>query len=198
VTLHGTRFALVARHRDHEARRRGAAADLAGTTFVLPDLTVKRQPTGRTAPGGAGPATSSILRLLDNPPFRVLEPVVARARDASAARGRGDHRRARVGFPLKQALRPEEVSYIITGALEGVAAEDLLPGRRLGAERLALRVTPAAVELTGPVSVDGMPLDATYRLPMEPGSAGAAEVSARLRLTPETLSTLGVSLPPAR
>jgi hypothetical protein len=190
VTLHGTRFAL-ALDTGRMNPPSGPAADLAGSTFVLPDLTQRpRQADLHLAASGP---TSSILRLLDNPPFRVLERS-GRAEALAAAEAEATID-AEVRFPLKQALRPEEVSYIITGALEGVAAEDLLPGRRLGAERLALRVTPAAVELTGPVSVDGMPLDATYRLPMEPGSAGAAEVSARLRLTPETLSTLGVSLP---
>jgi hypothetical protein len=190
ATLHGTRFALAL-----EAGRMqppdGPAADLAGSTFVLPDLAARPRPAELHL-AATGPA-ASILRLLDNPPFRVLER--SGKAEALAAAEASATVAAEVRFPMKGALRPAEVSYVVTGALDGVAAEGLLPGRSLGAERLALRVTPAAVELSGPVLVDGLPLEATYRQPIADGAGGAAEVSARLSLTSGTLAQLGIDLP---
>ena len=190
ATLHGSRFAL-ALETGHMHPPAGEAADLSGSVFVLPDLT-QRPRLADLQLAATGP-TSSILRLLDNPPFRVLERS-GRAEALASAEAQATIA-ANVSFPLKPALQADEVSYVVTGALDGVASDGLLAGRRLGAERLELRVTPAAVELSGPVSVDGLLLDATYRLPVAPGSVGAGEVSARLMLTSETLASLGIVLP---
>jgi hypothetical protein len=146
ATLHAGRFALSLDAGIMQPGE-GAPADLSGTRFVLPDLSVKPNPAELHL-AAAGPA-ASLLRLLDNPPFRVLARV-ARPETLLAAEAEAEIT-ARVGFPLKRPLSPEEVSYVVTGTLAGVAADDLVPDRRLTSDRLALAVTPEMVEISGPV-----------------------------------------------
>lgn len=190
ASLTGPRFALSL----SEGRMKddtGAIADLAGSTFVVPD--------GRALPrmaeiGIAATATlPAVLRILDNPPFGILgrteRPEALLATRAEAELG------AQVSFPIKQGLLPEEVAYDVSGTLTGVASADLVPGRTLDADRLSVSVTPARLELSGPVLVGDLPLQATFRHGLAPGGAHPARVSARLSLTPETLPLLGVDLP---
>jgi hypothetical protein len=56
-------------------------------------------------------------------------------------------------------------------------------------------VTPARLELSGPLVVGDLPLDATFRHGFAPGGTDPARVAARLSLTPETLALLGAALP---
>jgi hypothetical protein len=190
ATLTGPRFAL-ALSEGRMVDQTGAAADLAGSTFVVPDGTA--QPRMAELQIDASASLDAVLRILDNPPFNLLgrtsRPETLLAARADAALG------AEVLFPIKQGLRPEEVSYSVSGTLSDVASEDLVPGRPLDATRLSLTVTPADFELAGPVSVGDLALDATYRRGVAPGNVDPGRVSARLSLTPETLAALGVALP---
>lgn len=191
ASLLGPRFAL-ALSEGRMVDETGAAADLAGSSFVMPNG--RAQPRMAEVRIDASARLDAMLRILDNPPFnllgRVARPETFLAAQADAALV------ADVQFPMKPGLQPEDVVYSVAGTLSDLASEDLVPGRPLDATRIALRVTPADLLLTGPVSVGGVALDASFRRGLAPGTADPASVSARLSLTPETLAALGVALPP--
>jgi hypothetical protein len=169
----------------------GGVADLAGSTFVVADA---RQMPRRAEVAIHGSAQlAPILRLLENPPFRVLSRA-AQPEKLLATQARADLD-ATVRFPIKRGLRPEEVAWNVTGTLTDVASADLVPGRPLAAERLAVDVTPEHLELSGPVTVGGLPLDATFRHSLAKDSTEPARVAGRLALSPDTLPLLGVVLP---
>jgi hypothetical protein len=190
ATLNGARFALDLSE-GRMADGAGGSADLAGSSFVVPDLG-DRPRQAELQVDAAGPL-EAVLRILDNPPFRVLarsgraETLLAARADAQLG--------AEVRFPIKHGLLPEEVSYAVSGSLGGVAAEGLVPGRPLDAARLSVSVTPAFLELAGPVTVGDLALEATYRRGLAPGTTGPGDVTARLALTPATLDAMGLSLP---
>ena len=58
-----------------------------------------------------------------------------------------------------------------------MAADGLVPGRPLDAARLAVTVTPALLELAGPVRVGDLALEATYRRGLGPGVEGPGDVT---------------------
>ena len=191
ATLVGTRFALdlAAGRMDDGA---GGTADLSGSTFVVPDT--RERPRRAELRLDAEAPLTAVLRILDNPPFGILgrtgRAEALLAAEAGAALG------AEVRFPIKRGLRPEEVSYTVSGWLSDVASAELVPGRPLDAERLSVSVTPSLFELTGPVSVGDLALEATYRRGLAPGTTGPGDVTARLSLTPQALAAMGLALPP--
>lgn len=190
ATLVGTRFALDLTG-GRMADGAGGSADLAGSTFVVPDT--RERPRRAELRIDAAAPLAAVLRILDNPPFGILgrsgRAEALLSAEAGAALG------AEVRFPIKRGLRPEEVSYTVTGWLSDVASDDLVPGKPIGAERLSVTVTPALLELAGPVSVGDLALEATYRRGLAPGTTGPGDVAARLTLTPETFAAMGLALP---
>jgi hypothetical protein len=169
----------------------GGVADLAGSTFVVAD---SRQIPRRAEVAIRGSAQlAPVLRLLENPPFRVLSRAT-RPEELLAIQADADLD-ARVRFPIKRGLLPEEVAWDVTGTLTDVTSADIVPGRPLAADRVTVSVTPERLELTGPVTVGGLPLEATFRHTLVKDSEEPARVTGRLALSPETLPLLGVVLP---
>jgi hypothetical protein len=191
ATLTGTRFALDLTE-GRMADGAGGTADLSGSTFVVPDT--RERPRRAELQVDADGPLEAVLRILDNPPFGILART---GRTEALLAARADARLgAEVRFPMKRGLQPAEVSYSVSGTLTDVASEGLLPGRPLDADRLSVTVTPALFELAGPVLVGDLPLEATYRRGLAPGTTGPGDVAARLSLTAETLAAMGLALPP--
>jgi hypothetical protein len=174
--------------------------DMAGTTFTIGDVRV-RPPRGLLELEAEG-EIADVLRLLDNPPLRLL----ARTnRDAGMARGRA-RIVARVETPLKRGTVPAEVDYEVTGELIDVRSDVLVPGRQLLADRLALEVTPEAARIAGGMSLDGVRGQAEWVQPLPPPRAGPRDpdaprvpappgrVQGTVRITPDGLSRLGIAL----
>jgi hypothetical protein len=170
---------------------RGGEAALAGSSFVVPDTRLK--PGRAELRLDAAAPLAAVLRILDNPPFRILartgraETLLATEADARLG--------ADVRFPIKPGLRPEDVVYSVSGSLADVVAEGLVPGRPLDSARLEVTVTPALLELAGPIRVGDLALEATYRRGLGPGVEGSGDVTARLMLTPGSLVAMGLALP---
>ena len=117
----------------------GGAADLAGSSFIIPDTKVK----------GGAPAVlrlrsqSSItgaMSLLNGPPLSVADKAklpVALASGEAVIEGT-------VAFPLKKDREPGSTRFDVTGDLFDVASDVLIKDRALAANRLALtKKTPS-------------------------------------------------------
>ena len=191
LSLVGGRF-VVETTAGRMATPDGSTADFAGTTFIVPDTTVRGGPAEVRLAAAADLAP--MLQLLDNRPFRLLERT-ARADDLLATRGtirmRGD-----IGFPLRPGLQPADVSYRIDGTLGGIESARLVTGRALEAEALALSVSPEGLRIDGAATIDAVPVDAVWRQPIAPGAEGPRGLEATLTLDEATLAALGVPLPP--
>jgi len=170
----------------------GPPADLAGSSFIVPDTRIRFAPA-EVRLAAAAPLPS-LLRLLDNRPFRVLERS-PRPEDLLATEG--DARlSANVRLSLKRNIAAEDVDFYAAGTLSGVSSERLVPGRPLGAEELRVVVTPEDIEIAGPMTVGGLDVDGSWRQPLAPDAGRGGAVEARLDLTQENLARLGVTLPP--
>ena len=168
----------------------GVAADLAGSTFQV--FGVFERPGDALLRLKMLSPLATVLRIMNNRPFEVLEdtglpPDLARA----TARLEG-----RVAFPLGRDLKHEDVAFRIGGTLENVQTDTLVPGRILTADRLDVEIVPDLLRLSGPVALDGLAVDATFRQPIGPESTGAVgRVSGQVGLSKRFFETFGIELP---
>ena len=162
--------------------------DLAGSTLSLPTLGARPVPLELAlAARGQIPAA---LALLDVPPLRLVEkagltPALATG-DAAVA--------AEIALPLKRGLTGADVTFAATGRLTDVQSDRLMPGRRLASDALALTVDRGGLGVEGAASLDGVVARGRFRQAFGPDAAPAT-VTARVPLSPKTLSTFGIDLP---
>ncbi|MGX9854845.1 DUF3971 domain-containing protein [Limimaricola variabilis] len=166
----------------------GGRIDLAGSRFAIPELGRSR-PQGRIELAGEGAATA-MLSLIDQPPLRVMQkagkPVDMIDGTASA--------RAVIELPLGGPVTPEQVNWAVDGVLSDATSGAILPGRRIAATRLEVTAGPERLEITGPLTLDGLPADVTYLQPLGAG-AGAARLDGSVELSQRFLDTFGIALP---
>ncbi|SDE93728.1 AsmA-like C-terminal region-containing protein [Limimaricola pyoseonensis] len=166
----------------------GGRVDLAGSSFTIPELGGPR-PDAKIALEAEGPVTAMLL-LIDQPPFRFMtkanQPV-----DLIDGRARAS---AAIALPLGKPASPEEIDWNVAGELSDVESDRIVPGRRVAAGRLDVAVGRDALEVAGPVTIDGLPADVAFRQPLGPG-AGAARLDGTVEVSQRFLDTFGIALP---
>ncbi|MFO6463831.1 AsmA-like C-terminal region-containing protein [Jannaschia sp. KMU-145] len=178
--------------------------DLAGSRFVILDAT-ERPATGELDLLARG-AVGDLLALMDNRPFRLLERL---RKDRTLASGRAEARVA-VTLPLRKGNAPADITYDVAATLRDVVSEEIVPGRRIAADRLELRALPGLVEIAGDAAFEGIPFSGRWRqvlpppsdVPIDPDATPPpprplpepGRVSGTVRLTPEGLDRLGIAL----
>ena len=166
----------------------GGAIDLAGSTFVIADTRV-HPPRAHLQLRAAGPVRAG-LEVLDEPAFRFLQKAglatdIAEGQAAVA----GD-----VRFPIAPGLVASQIDYGFTGQLTGISSDRLVPGKALTAQALELSVAPSGLGITGPATLEGVPLTAAVTVPFGP-EAAAPEVRGRVEIGGEAVARLGIGLP---
>lgn len=189
AVLDGDRFVITA-DSGHVQARQGGRIDIAGTSFIVPDVTIKRGPAQvdlRTRS-----TITAALSLLDEAPFRVMQKAgkpVDLAQGTAALKGRLD-------FPLKRGLRTEEVKFTVEGVARDVQSAQLIPGHVLTAPRLEVLVETGRVAVSGPGRVDGVPLQASWETGLGPETEGRSRVSGWIELSQHLADAFGLGLPP--
>ena len=166
----------------------GGRVDLAGTSFTIPELGGPR-PDARIAIEAAGPVTA-MLSLIDQPPFRFLQKA-GQPVDLVEGRGRAS---AEIGLPLGGPVVPEEVAWSVEARLDEGTSTAIVPERRVAARGLAVTAGSGALDVAGPVTIDGLPVDVRFTQPLGP-DAGAARLEGTVELSPRFLDTFGIALP---
>ena len=166
----------------------GAPLDLAGSSFVVPDTTL-RPSDGDLRLAVAGPV-ESVLSVLDEPPFRLLSrsglaPDIAEGRAEATAR---------ILFPVAPRVTPQQVGFDVDATLTGLSSATLVPNRTLRADRLGLQADPTGLTIEGPAELDGVAFTGRFRQGFGP-EAGPPAVEAQATLSEETVRAFGVALP---
>ncbi|MCA8883862.1 MAG: hypothetical protein KDA50_08980 [Rhodobacteraceae bacterium] len=104
----------------------------------------------------------------------------------------------RLDLPLRKGTKMSSVNFGVSGQVEGFSTRHLVPDRRLSAARLILSASPRALQISGPVQLDGHPFLASYQRPLGPATAAGVvpRVTASGALTPELAQDFGLTLPP--
>ncbi|WP_300058198.1 DUF3971 domain-containing protein [uncultured Roseobacter sp.] len=183
------RFVLVVDEGDVEAPE-GGAVDLAGSSFIIPDVMAKDSTPGVIRLLTTSSVTAA-LSMLDQPPLNVM----AKA-DLPVALADGRARMAgTLALPLVKDLPVEAVEFDVTGQIADVRSTKLIKDRVLSAPLLDLVASDEAVQVAGRGALDGVPFDVVWAQPLNsPGAPG--RVTGQIEISPEALDALKIGLPP--
>lgn len=160
--------------------------------FVVPD-TRPRGPAAELDLEITG-AIPDILTLFAGPPVNLF-PQEGRLDPESLATGQA-RLSGRIDLNLVERQPMEEMRFDVTGALDAVASDRLVPNRLLEAETLDLRITSAdGVIISGDARLDGQPLSGQWQRPDLRRTAPNSALTAQMPLSSTVLSALGLGLP---
>ncbi len=172
----------------HVTPPEGGQIDMAGSVFSVLDILQK--PAQAEIRLRTRSSLTAALSLLDQKPFNFLTKA-----GRPVALGTGEAQiDALLRLPLVKKVAPGDVSFDISGQLRGVQSDLLVPGHRLEAEVLQLQAVPRGLTLAGKGRLDGLPFEASYRLPFGKG-AGPAVVEGVAELSPRGIEVFRIGLP---
>jgi hypothetical protein len=166
----------------------GGAVDVAGSALIVPDTTLANAPA--IVRFRSDSSITAAMAVLDAPPFGVIArtglPV---AMADGRIRVAGDIR-----LPLGVVPGPGQVDWDLTATMTGVRSEVIVPGRVIAASELQGRTDPGMVEISGAMTLDGVPAEATWTQPLSATPQGS-EIRAQVELSPRFLDAFGIALP---
>lgn len=135
----------------------GGIVDVAGTSFIIPDVTA-----GLGAPGVVRLETKSsvtaMLSLLDQPPLLMMKKA---NRVPTVADGHLEVT-GTLAMPLRRGLKPPDFKYTVSGTASDVVSTTLVEGRRIEADTLRLKADNLGVTISGPGTLDGVAFDVVW------------------------------------
>ena len=168
----------------------GGVIDVSGSSFIIPDVTVK----------GGAPAVirlqtrSSVtagLSILDQPPFEVM----SRANLSPDLADGQLQASGTLSLPLKKGVTTADVTYAATGTARDVHSDTLVAGREILADTLRVTADQTRVEVSGPGTIDGVPFDVVWAQPLGKGPQ-ASSVRGDIELSAATVDAFDIGLPP--
>lgn len=142
---------------------------------------------------------SGALAFLASPAFHRNSPDVPKAKpllQAGEAEGRVQLS-TDLEMPITNGTKMKDVSFRIAGDIRGFDTTKIVPEKRLQAERLTLDATPDRFVISGPIRLEGHPLEARFERPLKTidGVRPAGQVIAEGPLTGELAKSFGLNLP---
>jgi len=170
--------------------QQGGAVDVAGTSFIIPDTSIRQAAPAIVRLMGRGTITS-VLSLLNRPPLSILElPGLPVTLADGTAVFQGN-----ISLPLKERVDVAEVSFFVDALARDVQSGILVPGRTLSAPTLNVSATHDGIEIGGAGLISAVPFQATWIQPFGQPGIGS-RVEGTLTLGPEMLDAFQIGLPP--
>jgi hypothetical protein len=189
ASLHDNRFVVQA-ERGHVVAQEGGRINVAGTSFIIPDVRIKDGPAQAVMQTRS--TITAALSLLDAPPFRFLQKA---GQPVTVAEGQAELD-GELMFLLKKKLTTEEVAFDVTGTLSDVRSETLVKGRVLAAERLAVEASNRHLEIGGAAQVGAVPVRGSWDMAIGGNPQGESRVRGQIELSQRFLEEFGIGLPP--
>lgn len=188
AVLIGNRFVIEAEKGRVKAPE-GGWIDIAGTSFVVPDI--KQKP----APAEVAVHTSSLitaaLSLIDQEPFRFLSK---QNRPVTLAEGNA-RVTANLAFPLRRDLKTRDTSVDVSGRLTELSSDTVVPGRVLTADALDLRLADKELSIGGDGKLDGISFNGHWTTALDAEPHGS-RVEGTIALSQAFADAFGIGLPP--
>lgn len=169
----------------------GGAIDVAGTSFIIPNLSIKEKSPAIVRAKGRGSVTS-ILSLLNRPPLEVLKatPLPVNVADGVT------EVTGTVSFPMGKTLPYEELRFHVSGLISDVTSKVLVPGYTLRADTMLLYADQGGVKLSGTGRIDTLPVVMRWQQPIGPGTRGkGGQVQGQVELSQRLIDTFRIGLP---
>ncbi|WP_315901583.1 DUF3971 domain-containing protein [Salipiger bermudensis] len=166
----------------------GGVLEGAGSRFVIRDMREKPA-TGELTLKAEGPLVAA-LSYIDSPKLEIMRKA---GRPVALGEGTAEVE-GTIVMPLKKGVKREDMAIDLTGTLRDVVSDQVVPGKTLGAERLALAVDDAQVAISGAVDFDGVPFEGSWTQSLEPGAG--SRVAGEIVLSEPVAQALGLTLSP--
>ncbi len=169
----------------------GGALDIAGSSFIIPDVGIPRSAPGILRLMADGSVTS-VLSLLNRRPIEALEgtglPVDVAQGRASAS--------GTLALPLKDRVMNDEITYHLSGEVLDFASTRLMPEQDLSAPRLVVVADQDELQISGAAFVQELPVDMRWVQPLGKDAPRGSVIDGDIELSQRGLDTFGVGLPP--
>ncbi len=188
-SIYGKRLVVTATEGTVSADQ-GGDIDVAGTSFIIPDTSIKDGGPGIARIKASGPVTA-VLSLLNRPPLSVLKnsnlPVDLASGLVTVA--------GTLSLPLKEKVPVEEIAYHYQGQIEEVETLVLVPGHQLSASRLNLNGDQHRVEIQGPGQLSGVPISASWGMAIGKDVSKDSRVEGTVELSQSAVEAFHLGLP---
>ena len=173
----------------HVTAKSGGQIDAAGTVFAVADVTQKpaQARIDLKAVGDLTPA----LSILDEKPFEFMTKAKL---PITLGTGRADVV-ATIHTPLRKGVKIKDVDFEVSGQITGFTSDRLVPGRDMRADRLDLRITPDAMQISGKGTLQDVPFDGVFSKSFAPEFKGISQIKGSAELSPKAAENLGIALP---
>lgn len=189
ASIHDNWFVIHA-DRGTVTAAQGGRIDIAGTSFIIPDVRLKDSPA--RAELRTQSTITAALSLLDSPPFRFLQKA---ARPVTLADGQA-RLEGRLDFILSERLLPDEVAFDLRGDLRDVRSETLIEGRVLAAEALRVKASQSGIEISGAARVGAVPVEGVWSMPFGHNPRAENRVRGQIEISERFIAEFGIDLPP--
>ncbi|MEJ6401654.1 YhdP family protein [Yoonia sp. 2307UL14-13] len=179
----------IALDRGKMAGPQGGDLTLDGSVFTIPTLGIRDPPA--TIDLAVESSVTAILSVLNRPPFTLMDRANM---PETLVDGRATVS-GRMAMPLKPRIPREELIYDFRADVTRARSTAIVPERVLTASAVTVAVDPEELNISGPVRVDGLPMEIDWSRMMTPGSSGST-LQARTQVSPDFLETFGIALPP--
>lgn len=166
----------------------GGRVDIAGTTFVVPDVRIREAPA--TVMLRAKSTITAALSLLDLDPFNFLTRA---GQPVTLADGRADID-GKIDIRLKKGLKPDEVQVVASARLLDTRSDKIVPGRVIAAKALDVTVENDLLRIEGPGRIGKVPFDAAWESPLGK-DAGGSRVTGEVELSQLFADEFNIGLP---
>ncbi|NIZ13717.1 AsmA-like C-terminal region-containing protein [Phaeobacter sp. HF9A] len=169
----------------------GGAVDLAGSSFIIPDISLKDGNSFGILRAQAEGAAQAALSLLNRAPLRILDKA-----GLPVALGEGQLRAtATASIPMRDKLDIAEVEYHYSGHLTGARSDVLVPGYSLEAADLLVSGDNGHVQIAGPGMFSRVPVVATWRMRLGQKTPEPSQVEGEIELSAAAVEALNLGLP---
>lgn len=167
----------------------GGMADLAGSTFVVPDTRIPNAPSVVALTTQS--TITAALSLLDLPPFSFLTRA---GRPVTLAQGRATGE-GEIRLRLGERVPGEQPVFDLRARLSDVRSEVLVPGRVLAGSSLEVAVDNSGMSISGPMRLGRVPGTATWSTLFGPEGGGRSKIEGTVELSEQFIDEFGIGLP---
>nr|WP_232897235.1 DUF3971 domain-containing protein [Pontibaca salina] len=169
----------------------GGPLDIAGTSFIIPDTTIRKAAPASVDLRATGSVTAA-LSLLNRPPLQVLKST-----DLPVDLAEGQVQlTGSAHMPLKKKIPIEEFTFAFDGTITDAQSSVLVPGQTLAFPMMQIKGDQAGLTLGGAGTIGPVPVSATWHQKLGKDLGGQSRITGQVEISPQTLAAFNIGLPP--
>jgi hypothetical protein len=168
----------------------GGRVDVAGSAFIIPDVTIKGGVVSEVQLTTNSTVTAA-LSLLNQPNLEVMDKA---GLPVTLADGRADLT-GTLTIPLKKGITFDDVKYSAAGRLTAVKTDGLVPDKQIASDQLQIAANNTGVRIWGAGRIGAVPFDAEWSQAIGSGQGGNSQVKGTIELSERLIDEFNIGLP---